>query len=155
MKKIMDKKKLFIVVPCYNEEVIIDQSSTALLACLNDLIAKGKVSPKSQVLFIDDGSKDKTWEKIYALSQESENISAVRFYQNRGHQYAVYAGLDSVQDYADVTISIDADLQDDTSVIEAMIDKYHEGYDIVCGVRSSRETDTCFKRFTAESYYKV
>ncbi len=151
----MDKKTLYIVVPCYNEEIIIDKSSAALLDCLNGLIGKGKVSPKSQLLFIDDGSKDKTWEKIYALSLENKNISAVRFYQNRGHQYAVYGGLDSVQDYADITISIDADLQDDITVIETMIDKYYQGYDLVCGVRSSRATDSFFKRFTAESYYKV
>jgi glycosyltransferase involved in cell wall biosynthesis len=147
--------KLAIVVPCYNEEPMLKLSSEALRGVLDDLINKQKISEDSFVLFVNDGSKDKTWDLIeeeHALYPSM--IKGVKLAGNVGHQFALTAGLLTAKDMSDVTISIDADLQDDVSVIEEMIDKFHEGKDIVYGVRKKRKTDTFFKRTTAQAFYK-
>ena len=148
--------KLAIVVPCYNEEEMLKMSSEALREVLNDLTEKGKISTDSFILFVNDGSKDRTWELI----EEEHKLHPVQVYGlklagNVGHQYALTAGLITAKDLADVTVSIDADLQDDVAVIEEMIDKYHAGCDIVYGVRKERKTDTFFKRTTAQGFYKL
>lgn len=147
--------RLAIVVPCYNEEPMLKLSSEALRGVLDDLIKKKKISEDSFVLFVNDGSKDKTWDLIeeeHALYPSM--IKGVKLAGNVGHQFALTAGLLTAKDMSDVTISIDADLQDDVSVIEEMIDKFHEGKDIVYGVRKKRKTDTFFKRTTAQAFYK-
>ena len=147
--------RLGIVVPCYNEEEVLKISSEALRAVLDDLVSKKKIAEDSFVLFVNDGSKDKTWELISEEHQEHKQIKGVNLAKNVGHQYALTAGLMTAKDMCDVTVSIDADLQDDTSVIEEMIDKYHDGCDIVYGVRNNRKKDTFFKRTTAQGYYKL
>lgn len=149
-------ERLAIVVPCYNEEEVLGMSSEALRGVLDDLVSKGKVSPDSFVLFVNDGSADKTWSLIEEEhSKYPGQVFGVKLARNVGHQYALTAGLITAADMCDVSVSIDADLQDDVAVIEEMIDKYHEGCDIVYGVRKERKTDTFFKRFTAQSFYKV
>lgn len=147
--------RLGIVVPCYNEEEVLKISSEALREVLDDLVSKNKISKDSFVLFVNDGSKDKTWELICEEHKAHKQIKGVNLAKNVGHQYALTAGLMTAKDMCDVTVSIDADLQDDTAVIEEMIDKFHEGCDIVYGVRNSRKKDTFFKRTTAQGYYKV
>lgn len=149
-------ERLAIVVPCYNEEEVLGMSSEALRGVLNDLVSKGKISPDSFVMFVNDGSADKTWSLIEEEhSKYPGQVFGVKLARNVGHQYALTAGLITAADMCDVSVSIDADLQDDVAVIEEMIDKYHEGCDIVYGVRKERKTDTFFKRFTAQSFYKV
>ena len=149
-------ERLAIVVPCYNEEEVLGMSSEALRGVLNDLVSKGKISPDSFVLFVNDGSADRTWSLIEEEhSKYPGQVFGVKLARNVGHQYALTAGLITAADMCDVSVSIDADLQDDVAVIEEMIDKYHEGCDIVYGVRKERKTDTFFKRFTAQSFYKV
>ncbi len=149
-------EKLAIVVPCYNEEEMLKMSSEALRAVLDDLVNKGKIAADSFVLFVNDGSKDRTWElieeehKAYPIQIRGVNLAG-----NVGHQFALTAGLITAMDMSDVTVSIDADLQDDVAVIEEMIDKFHAGCDIVYGVRKERKTDTFFKRTTAQGFYKV
>lgn len=148
--------KLAIVVPCYNEEEVLHIASDALREVLDDLISKGKVAPDSFILFVNDGSKDRTWELIEEEHKlHPVQVNGVKLAGNVGHQFALTAGLITAKDMSDVTISIDADLQDDVSVIEEMIDKYHAGIDIVYGVRKERKTDTFFKRTTAQGFYKV
>lgn len=147
--------RLALVVPCYNEEPVIGISSETLCGVLNDLIGKEKIAENSFVLFVDDGSKDKTWELIEEEHRNRSLVKGLKLAGNVGHQYALTAGLISVKDCCDFTISIDADLQDDVSVIEEMVDKYHQGNDIVYGVRNDRSSDTFFKRTTAQSFYKV
>ncbi len=147
--------RLGIVVPCYNEEEVLKISSEALREVLDDLVSKKKISKDSFVLFVNDGSKDKTWELICEEHKAHKQIKGVNLAKNVGHQYALTAGLMTAKDMCDVTVSIDADLQDDTAAIEEMIDKFHEGCDIVYGVRNSRKKDTFFKRTTAQGYYKV
>ena len=148
--------KLAIVVPCYNEEEVLKMASEALRNVLQDLINKNKIAEDSFILFVNDGSKDRTWElieeehKLYPVQ-----VRGVKLAGNVGHQYALTAGLITAKDMSDVTVSIDADLQDDVAVIEEMIDKYHEGNDIVYGVRKERKTDTFFKRTTAQGFYKL
>ena len=149
-------ERLAIVVPCYNEEEVLEMSSEALRGVLNDLIDKGKISVDSFVMFVNDGSKDKTWELIEAEHEKYPyQVYGVKLARNVGHQYALTAGLITAADLCDICVSIDADLQDDVSVIEYMVDKYHDGCDIVYGVRKERKTDTFFKRFTAQSFYKL
>ncbi len=149
-------ERLAIVVPCYNEEEVLGMSSEALRGVLNDLVSKGKISPDSYVMFVNDGSADKTWSLIEEEhSKYPSQVFGVGLARNVGHQYALTAGLITAADMCDISVSIDADLQDDVSVIEEMVDKYHEGCDIVYGVRKERKTDTFFKRFTAQSFYKV
>ena len=147
--------RLAIVVPCYNEEPMLKLSSEALRKVLTDLIDKKKISEDSFILFVNDGSKDKTWDLIeeeHGLYPDM--VKGVKLAGNVGHQYALTAGLITAKDMSDVTISIDADLQDDVDVIEEMIDKFHEGKDIVYGVRNKRKTDSFFKRTTAQGFYK-
>ena len=147
--------RLAIVVPCYNEEPMLKLSSEALRKVLEDLIEKQKISNDSFVLFVNDGSKDKTWDLIEEEhSLYPSMIKGVKLAGNVGHQFALTAGLLTAKDMSDVTISIDADLQDDVTVIEEMIDKFHEGKDIVYGVRRKRKTDTFFKRTTAQAFYR-
>ena len=147
--------RLYIVVPCYNEEKVLPITSKMFLEELNLLIGKGKISADSRVLFVNDGSRDATWEMIRTLAKEEEHFIGICQSRNRGHQNAVLAGLMEAKDVADITISIDCDGQDDIGAMEAMVDAYHDGCEIVYGVRSNRDTDTFFKRFTAQSFYKV
>lgn len=150
-----DEKTLYIVVPCYKEEAVLPETSKRLREKMHALIAAGKVSEKSRIMFVNDGSKDKTWEIIEKLHEEDKLFSGVNLSRNRGHQNALLAGLMTAMNYADMIISMDADLQDDVNAVDAMVDAYHNGYDVVYGVRSARKTDTFFKRFTAEGFYKV
>lgn len=148
--------KLAIVVPCYNEEEVLKIASQALRDVLEDLIRKGKISDDSFVLFVNDGSKDRTWELIEEEhAAHPARVCGVKLAGNVGHQFALTAGLITAKDMSDVTVSIDADLQDDVDVIEEMIDKYHAGCDIVYGVRKERRTDSFFKRTTAQGFYKL
>lgn len=147
--------RLAIVVPCYNEEEALAFSIKELKSVLADLEKKGKISSDSFMLLVDDGSKDKTWETIDKAHKEDKQVFGLKLAGNVGHQYALTAGLIEAGKLADVTISIDADLQDDTGVIEEMIDKYHQGKDIVYGVRNDRKKDSFFKRTTAQGFYKV
>jgi len=148
-------KILYMVLPCYNESEVLGETSKQLKDKIEELIARNKISKKSKIMFVDDGSKDNTWEIIENLTKSDNIFSGVKLSRNKGHQNALLAGLMISKDKADIVISMDADLQDDISVIEAMIDKNNEGYDVVYGVRSSRKKDTFFKRFTAQSFYKV
>lgn len=148
--------KLAIVVPCYNEEEVLKIASEALRGVLDDLIGKGKIADDSFILFVNDGSKDKTWELIEEEhAAHPVQVYGVKLAGNVGHQFALTAGLITAKDMSDVTVSIDADLQDDVNVIEEMIDKFHAGCDIVYGVRKERKTDTFFKRTTAQAFYKL
>ena len=146
---------LYVVVPCYREEEVLPETSKRLKAKLSALIAQGKISPRSRILFVNDGSKDRTWPIIEELHASDRIFSGVNLSRNRGHQNALLAGLMTAVQYADMMVSMDADLQDDIDAMDRMIDAYHEGYDVVYGVRSSRKTDSFFKRFTAESFYKL
>lgn len=148
--------RLAIVVPCYNEEEVLKIASGALRGVLDDLIKKGKIAEDSFLLFVNDGSKDRTWELIEEEhAAHPVQVFGVKLAGNVGHQFALTAGLLTAKDRSDVTISIDADLQDDVGVIEEMIDKFHAGCDIVYGVRRERKTDTFFKRTTAQAFYKL
>ena len=146
---------LYVVIPCYKEEEVLPETSKRMKAKMNKLISDGKISDKSRVMFVNDGSTDRTWEIIQSLHSENKLFSGVNLSRNRGHQNALLAGLMTARKYADMTISMDADLQDDINAIDAMVDKYYEGCDVVYGVRSARKTDTFFKRFTAEGFYKI
>lgn len=146
---------LYVVVPCYNEEDVLPETSKRLKEKLLMLIKAEKISQRSKILFVNDGSIDKTWEMISNLHAKDRSFSGVNLSRNRGHQNALVAGLAVAVNYADIIISMDADLQDDVDAVDQMIDCYHEGYEIVYGVRSSRKRDTFFKRFTAEMYYRV
>ncbi|MBR4610157.1 MAG: glycosyltransferase family 2 protein, partial [Erysipelotrichaceae bacterium] len=158
MKKQEEKNQLpvlNIVVPCYNEEEVLPITSVMFENKIKELIELGKISPKSCVLFVNDGSKDATWKIITDLAEKSPYIEGISLSRNRGHQNALLGGLMEAKERCDITISIDCDGQDDINAMNEMVDKYHEGYEIVYGVRSKRETDTFFKRFTAESFYKL
>lgn len=145
---------LYIVIPCYNEQEVLPITAPMFLEKIKALAAAGKISDDSRVLFVNDGSKDKTWEIIEELSRQDEHYIGISQSRNRGHQNAVLAGLMEAKDRCDITISIDCDGQDDINAMDAMVDAYIDGCDVVYGVRSSRETDTFFKRFTAQSFYK-
>ena len=145
---------LYLVIPCYNEEEVLPETAKQLKNKLEDLLQKGKISPQSRILFVNDGSKDYTWEIISALHRQNVIFSGLNLSKNRGHQNALLAGLMTVMDICDVTISLDADLQDDIDAIDEMLAQYQEGCEIVYGVRSKRDTDTFFKRFTAQTFYK-
>jgi len=149
------EKTLYVVVPCYKEEAVLPETAKRLKEKMSTLVAQGKISEKSRVMFVNDGSKDRTWEIIRNLHAQDKLFSGVNLSRNRGHQNALLAGLMTAVQHADMLISMDADLQDDINAMDGMIDAYHKGYDVVYGVRSSRKTDTFFKRFTAESYYKL
>ena len=146
---------LYIVVPCYNEEEVLYETTKRLKVKLKEIIKSKKVSNQSRVMYVNDGSKDKTWDIIKEINNNEELFTGISLSRNRGHQNALLAGLLTAKDYADVVISMDADLQDDIDAIEKMIDKYHEGNDIVYGARSTRKKDSFFKRFTAETFYKL
>lgn len=147
-------KTIWLVVPCYNEEEVLPETSRQLKAVMNSMIEKGKISPESKITFVNDGSKDGTWDIISSLCAEDSLFAGINLSRNRGHQNALLAGLMTAKKYADAAISLDADLQDDVDVVEKMVDNFLAGDDIVYGVRSSRKTDTFFKRFTAEGFYK-
>lgn len=147
--------KLYIAVPCYNEEEVLPDSAEKLRVKLRSMMEYGTISRDSRIVFIDDGSADRTWELICGLHESDSIFSGIKLSRNRGHQNALMCGLMTLKDEADAVISIDADLQDDIEVFDEMVEKYREGCDVVYGVRSKRETDTFFKRFTAEGYYKV
>lgn len=147
--------KLYLAIPCYNEQEVLPDSAQKLLIKFDKLIAQGKISDDSKIVFIDDGSKDETWNIIQKLHAAHQRFEGIKMSRNIGHQNALLGGLMTLRGRADAVISIDADLQDDINAIDLMVDKYEEGYEVVYGVRSSREKDTFFKRFTAEGYYKI
>lgn len=149
------EKTLYVVIPCYKEEAVLPETSKRLREKMHALMAQGKIAQNSRVMFVNDGSKDRTWEIISELHAGDCLFSGVNLSRNRGHQNALLAGLMTAVQHADMIISMDADLQDDINAMDAMIDRYHDGYDIVYGVRSSRRSDTFFKRFTAEGYYHL
>ena len=157
MKKSSKKQlpSLFIVIPCYNEQEVLPITNKLFVSKIEELINNEKISDDSKVLFVNDGSKDNTWNIIKDLAKDNKYIEGISLSRNRGHQNALLAGLMEAEDKCDITISIDCDGQDDINAMNEMVDKYLEGFDIVYGVRSSRETDTFFKRFTAESFYKL
>lgn len=146
---------LYIVIPCYNEETVLPITSKMFLDKLTSLIRSNKISDSSRILFVNDGSKDKTWEIICNLAKQNEHFIGISQSRNRGHQNAVLAGLMEAKDKCDITISIDCDGQDDINAMDEMVEQYHQGCEIVYGVRSRRDTDTFFKRFTAEGFYKL
>ena len=148
-------KILYVVIPCYNEEEVICETARQLLVKMKDLVQKKKISSKSKVMFVNDGSKDSTWEKILELHQKNKLFTGLCLSRNKGHQNALLAGLLTAKNYADIVISMDADLQDDINAIDEMIEKNSLGAEIVYGVRSSRKKDSFFKRFTAEAFYKI
>ena len=150
-----NEKTLYVVVPCYKEEAVLPETAKRLREKLHALIDQGKIASGSRILFVNDGSKDRTWEIIEGLHAQDPIYSGVNLSRNRGHQNALLAGLLTAVQYADMMVSMDADLQDDINAMDAMIDRYHEGYDVVYGVRSARKTDTAFKRMTAEGFYKM
>ena len=151
-----ENNTLYIVVPCYKEQEVLPETSRRLKEKVLALRAQGKISDKSRIMFVNDGSSDNTWPIIRQLhEQEPDLFSGVNLSRNRGHQNALLAGLLTAVNYADMIISMDADLQDDVNAVDEMVDRYHEGYEVVYGVRSKRDTDTFFKRFTAEGFYKV
>ena len=147
--------KLYLAIPCYNEEEVLRDSAEKLLNKYSTMMAEGKISADSRIVFIDDGSKDRTWEIISELHTENPIFQGIKLSRNRGHQNALLCGLMTLKDKADAVISIDADLQDDINTFDEMVAKYEDGCDVVYGVRSKRETDTFFKRFTAEGFYKI
>ena len=146
---------LYMVLPCYNEEEVLPETARQLKEKYQALIAADQISKKSRIVFVNDGSKDKTWSIIQELHEQDKMFSGVNLSRNRGHQNALLAGLMTAKECADMVISMDADLQDDIGVIDAMLEEYYKGNDVVYGARSKRETDTFFKRFTAESFYKL
>jgi len=150
-----EEKTLYIVVPCYKEEEVLPETARRLHAKMHALMDAGKIAPESRVMFVNDGSSDKTWQIIQDLHRQDKLFSGVNLSRNRGHQNALLAGLMCAMNFADMTVSMDADLQDDVDAVDKMVDAYHNGCDVVYGVRSSRQTDTFFKRFTAESFYKL
>lgn len=146
---------MYLVIPCYNEEEMLPITAKALIQKMDALKDSGRIAPESKVMFVDDGSKDRTWEIIEKLHGISSMFTGIKLSRNRGHQNALLAGLMTAKNYADIIVSMDADLQDDINAIDGFLEKRAEGCDIVYGVRSSRETDTAFKRSTAQAYYKI
>ena len=145
---------LYLVIPCYNEEQVLPLTSGKFKGKIEELIEAGKISDKSRVMFVNDGSRDKTWEILSSLCEADEKYCAISLAHNRGHQNALIAGLMEAKKFADITISLDCDGQDDIDAITQMVDEYAKGSEIVFGVRNDRSTDTWFKRTTAQSYYK-
>ena len=150
----MKKNILYVVVPCYNEEEVLQETTKRLTKKFDELIKKGKISKDSKIMYVNDGSKDKTWDLIESLNSKNKYVTGVKLSRNRGHQNALLAGLMTAKEYADVVISMDADLQDDINAVDEMLDKYNDGCDVVYGVRSSRKKDTFFKKHTAQAFYK-
>lgn len=151
---VMKLPVLYIVIPCYNEQEVLPQTAPMFLAKVNQLAAREKISADSRILFVNDGSKDETWSIICSLSKQDEHYLGIAQSRNRGHQNAVLAGLMEAKDHCDITISIDCDGQDDINAMDQMVDAYLDGCEVVYGVRSKRNTDTFFKRATAEGFYK-
>lgn len=147
--------KLYMVVPCYNEEEVLTETARRLICKFDSLSEQGKITADSRIVFVDDGSKDSTWELIVLLHQQDERIQGIKLSRNCGHQNALFAGLMSVKDDCDAAISMDADLQDDINAVDEMVEQWIQGFDIVYGVRNSRKKDTVLKRSTAETYYKA
>lgn len=146
---------LYIVIPCYNEEKVLPITHKMFLDELNELIKKEKISADSKIVFVDDGSRDDTWKIICDLSEQHDSIEGIQQSRNRGHQNAVLMGMLDSRDKCDICITIDCDGQDDITAIEQMVDKYHEGYEVVYGVRDNRDTDTLFKKYTAQGFYTL
>ena len=158
MENRRDKRKspvLYLVLPCYNEEAVLPVSIPMFLEKLEEMLFHGKIDQESRILLVDDGSRDRTWELICQMAEKDCRCIGIRQSRNRGHQNALLAGLMTVKDICDAAVSIDADLQDDVSAIESMVDAFTQGFDIVYGVRSSRKTDTFFKRTTALMFYRL
>ena len=154
----MEREKndiLYLVVPCYNEQEVLPETSKRLKEKMESLMERNLISRDSRIMFVNDGSKDRTWDMIEELHEQDPIFAGVKLSRNRGHQNALLGGLMTAKEYADMTISLDADLQDDIDVIDQMVEKYYDGCEIVYGVRSARTTDTFFKRFTAESFYHM
>lgn len=151
----MGENILTIVVPCYNEEEVLPETTKELGQILNNLIAKKKIASNSKILFVNDGSKDNTWEIISSYSKNLDYVTGIKFTRNYGHQNALLAGMSLAVKHSDMIITIDADLQDDVNAIYKMVDKFIEGYDVVYGVRNSRDTDSFFKKHTALMYYRL
>lgn len=154
----MEREKnqiLYLVIPCYNEQEVLPETSRRLKKKMESLMDRNMISRDSKIMFVNDGSKDRTWEMIEELHDQDPLYQGVKLSRNRGHQNALLGGLMTAKEYADMVISLDADLQDDIDVIDQFVEKYYEGCDIVYGVRSARTTDTFFKRFTAEGFYKI
>ncbi len=147
--------RLYFVIPCYNEEEVLPETAKQLYQVYCSLVEKKQISEKSRIVFVNDGSTDRTWEQIEAFHQENPVYQGISLSRNRGHQNALLAGLMTVKDKCDMTVSLDADLQDDIAAIAEMVEKYHEGCDVVYGVRSARDTDTFFKKYTAEGFYHL
>ena len=145
---------LYIVVPCFNEEEVLEETTRQLKIKMETLIREKKIHDDSRVMYVNDGSKDKTWEIIKEIHNKEKLFTGISLSRNRGHQNALLGGLMTAKEYADIIISMDADLQDDINAIDGMIEKYQEGNDIVYGVRSARKKDSFFKRTTAEGFYK-
>jgi len=148
-------KTVYFVVPCYNEQEVLPETSKRLLEKMDSLIEKKKINEDSRIVFVDDGSSDKTYSIISELHNQNPRFCAVKLSRNQGHQNALLSGLMTVRDRCDAAISLDADLQDDISAIDEFVDRFNEGYDIVYGVRSSRKKDSAFKRTTAQAFYKL
>ena len=146
---------LYLVIPCYNEEEVLPETARQLLSKMQTLMESKKISEKSRIVFVNDGSRDRTWEIIKQFHREEPIYQGICLSRNRGHQNALLAGLMTVKAHCDMAISLDADLQDDINAIDEMVEKYYAGNDIVYGVRSARDTDTFFKKFTAQGYYKM
>ena len=151
----MSEAILYIVVPCYNEEEVFHETARRLREKILSMIGTKKISAESKIVFVNDGSKDSTWKIICELHDEDKIFSGINLSRNCGHQNALLAGLMTVKDFADAVISMDADLQDDINAVDEMLAKFEEGYDVIYGVRSKRATDTFFKKFTAEGFYKL
>ena len=146
---------LYLVIPCYNEEAVLHETAKQLLEKMNSMFERGMISRESKIMFVNDGSKDKTWEIIEELHRTNPLVDGIKMSRNRGHQNALYGGLMTAKEHCDFAISMDADLQDDIEVLDQFVEKFYEGYEIVYGVRNSRKKDSFFKRFTAQSFYKI
>ena len=151
----MNSVNLYIVVPCYNEEAVLPETASRMLNLMQRMRTQGLVNSKSRICFVDDGSRDRTWEIIDSLVKEHKEISGIKLAANAGHQNALLGGLMTVKDNCDCTISIDADLQDDIEIIPQMVEDFINGYDVVYGVRNNRDSDTAFKRMSAVAFYKL
>lgn len=145
---------LYVVIPCYNEEAVLPETSGRILAKIDQMISKGSIDDKSRIVFVDDGSRDRTWELIKEYAAQDEHFGGLKLAHNRGHQNALLAGLMSVNGSCDAVVSMDADLQDDIEVLDQFVEKYVQGCEVVYGVRKARTTDTAFKRGTAQAYYR-
>lgn len=147
--------KLYIIVPCFNEEAVLPETFPIFQSELHQLVRENRIDKASKLLFVDDGSSDQTWELIRYFSEKNNEVCGIRLSRNYGHQYALWAGLMECREFADISISVDCDGQDDIRAMEEMLQRYSEGFDIVYGVRKSRNTDTFFKRSTAQGYYRI